>query len=77
MTCLENRDDPLATPEDLREWLQTLRTTRESVQSLVDQGLSEDEVVAARPTAEFDDSHGGGFMNPETYNRLLYRSLTR
>ncbi len=68
---------PVATPEDLQTWLQMLRTTRESVQNLIDQGLSEDQVVAARPTAEYDDRYGGGFMNPENYNRLLYQSLTR
>lgn len=68
---------PLATPDDLRDWLQILRITRESMRDLIDEGLSEDEVVAARPTAEFDESHGGGFMNPENYNRLLYQSLTR
>ena len=61
----------------LRDWLQVIRATRESVQNLIDRGLSEDEVVAARPTAEFDEQYGGGFMPPETYNRLLYQSLSR
>ena len=68
---------PLATRDDLRDWLRVVRDTRESIQSLIDQGMSEDEVVAANPTAEYDDSHGGGFMNPETYTRLVYTSLTR
>ena len=68
---------PLATPEDLRAWLQMLRTTRESIQDLIDQGLSADEVVAANPTAEFDETHGGGFMNTENYTRLVYQSLSR
>jgi cyclase len=68
---------PLATADDLQEWLKMLRVTRESMQSLIDEGLSEDEAFAARPTAEFDESYGGGFMNPENYNRLLYQSLSR
>ena len=68
---------PLATADDLRDWLQVLRTTRESIQDLIDQGMSADEVVAANPTAEFDETHGGGFMNPENYTRLVYQSLTR
>jgi len=69
---------PLATPDDLREWLQMLRSTRASMQRVVDQGLSEDEALAARPTAQFDDDYGVGcFMNVETYNRLLYQSLSR
>ena len=68
---------PLATPDNLRDWLQVLRSTREGIQDLIDQGMSEDEVVAANPTAEFDETHGGGFMNPENYTRLVYQSLTR
>ena len=68
---------PLATADDLRDWLQVLRSTREGIQDLIDQGMSEDEVVAANPTAEFDETHGGGFMNPENYTRLVYQSLTR
>ena len=68
---------PLATPDDLRDWLRVLRATRESIQDLIDQGMSEDEAVAANPTAEYDASHGSGFMNPETYTRLIYQSLTR
>lgn len=68
---------PLATPDDLRDWLQMLRATRESIQELIDQGMSEDEVVAANPTAAYDETHGGGFMSPETYTRLVYLSLTR
>ena len=68
---------PLATPDDLRDWLRVLRATRESIQDLIDQGMSEDEAVAANPTAEYDESHGSGFMNPETYTRLIYQSLTR
>ena len=68
---------PLATPDDLRDWLQVLRSTRESIQELIDRGMSEDEVVAANPTAEYDETHGAGFMNPENYTRLVYQSLTR
>tara|TARA_B100000029_G_scaffold89197_1_gene78892 strand:+ start:1473 stop:2360 length:888 start_codon:yes stop_codon:yes gene_type:complete len=67
----------LATAEDLHEWLRVLRITRESMQKLIDDGLTEDEAFAARPTAEFDETHGGGFMSPESYNRLLYQSLSR
>lgn len=33
--------------------------------------------VAANPTAEYNESHGGGFMSPENYTRLVYQSLTR
>ncbi len=68
---------PLSDAAGLAAWLEMLKVTRVSMQSLIDQGLSEDEAVAARPTAESDEQYGGGFMNPENYNRLLYQSLSR
>ncbi|HEY5622535.1 MAG TPA: MBL fold metallo-hydrolase, partial [Gammaproteobacteria bacterium] len=62
----------------LADWLSMLRDTRSSMQAAVDQGMSEDAAWAARPTSEYDDQVDDGcFMNPETYNRLLYQSLTR
>lgn len=64
--------------DDLAEWLDMLKATRLSVQSLIDQGMSDNEAWAARPTAAFDISYSAGcFMNPENYTRLLYQSLTR
>ncbi len=68
---------PVSDAAGLAAWLDVLKVTRVSMQSLIDQGMSEDEAVAARPTAEFDEQYGGGFMNPENYNRLLYQSLSR
>jgi cyclase len=68
---------PLATPDDLRTYLDVLRQARQRIQSLIDQGRSEDEVVAADPTRQWDRQWGAGFMNPESFTRLAYRSLSR
>lgn len=68
---------PLATPDDLRDDLEVLRTVRDRIRSMIDQGMSEDAVFAANPTEEWNDSYGAGFMNPETFTRLVYRSLSR
>ncbi len=68
---------PLSDAAGLAAWLEMLKATRVSMQSLIDRGMSEDEAVAARPTAAFDEQFGGGFMNPENFNRLLYQSLSR
>ena len=67
---------PLSDSAGLAAWLEMLKATRVSMQSLIDRGLSEDEALAAGPTAQFDAQFGGGFMNPENYNRLLYQSLS-
>ena len=39
--------------------------------------ISVEVLATLMEIAEVDESHGGGFMNPENYNRLLYQSLTR
>jgi cyclase len=54
-----------------------LVAVRGKLQALIDQGMTEDEVVAARPTAEFDAAWGRGFMNPENFTRFSYQSLKK
>ena len=66
---------PLADADDLRAYLEVLRTARERIQSMINDGMSEDEVVAALPMADYDEQWGGGFMNPENFLRLSYQSL--
>ena len=66
---------PLANANDLRAYLEVLRTARERIQSAIDGGMSEDETVAADLMADYDEQWGGGFMNPENFVRLSYKSL--
>jgi len=66
---------PLANTNDLRIYLEVLRTARERIQSAIDSGMSEDEVVAAELMADYDEQWGGGFINPENFVRLSYKSL--
>jgi glyoxylase-like metal-dependent hydrolase (beta-lactamase superfamily II) len=67
----------LASPDDLRNYRDVLVEVRSRIQSMIDRGMSEDEVWAANPTAEWDAAWGAGFMNPETFTRLSYQSLNR
>lgn len=67
----------LANRADLQRFHDMLVTVRGRIQALIERGMSEDEVVAARPTAEFDAAWGQGFMNPENFTRFSYQSLTR
>ena len=66
----------LASRADLENWIGVLRTIRSRFQSLIDEGRSEDQVVAAGVTSEWDATFGTGFMNPEQFTRLAYQSLT-
>ena len=65
----------LASKADMQRFHDMLVKVRGNLKTLIDQGKTEDEVVAAKPTAEFDAGWGGGFMNPETFTRFAYQSL--
>ena len=63
-----------ATLKASRDMLATLRTR---VQKLIDEGKSEDEAVAAKPTRDFDAQfvHQGNFLTGDAMTRLAYQSL--
>ena len=62
----------LASPADLRAYRDMLETVRLRVAGLVANGRTEDQVVAAAPTADLDAIWGD---NPERFVRAVYRSL--
>ena len=57
--------------------LDMLRRARAAVAALVDQGMSEADVLAANPLAEFHNGYDWVFITTERMTRTLYRSLTR
>ena len=67
----------LANRSDIQRYHDMLVKVRANLKALVDQGKSEDEALAAKPTAEFDDAWGKGFMNAENFTRFAYQSLKR
>jgi cyclase len=67
----------LANKADMQRFHDMLVKVRANLQTLIDQNKTEDEVVAARPTAEFDAAWGQGFMNPENFTRFSYQSLKK
>ncbi len=69
---------PLSNRAELGAYLSMLQTVRNRVQAMIDEGMSEDEVVEAAPTSDFDAEWGGSdFMPPERFVRLTYRGLAR
>ena len=63
----------LASPEHLREYRDMLEIVRMRVASLVANGRTEEQVVAATPTADLDEAWGA---NSERFVRAVYQSLT-
>jgi glyoxylase-like metal-dependent hydrolase (beta-lactamase superfamily II) len=68
--------DPASTAT-LRASRDMLVALRARVQKLIDEGKSADEVVAAKPTQDFDAQfvHPGNFLTGDALTRLAYQSL--
>jgi glyoxylase-like metal-dependent hydrolase (beta-lactamase superfamily II) len=66
-----------ASTEILKASRDMLVTLRARVQKLIDEGKSEDQAVATKPTKDFDARwvHQGNFVTGDTMTRLAYQSL--
>ena len=68
---------PLATKADLIVYRNMLVSTIGKIKALVKQGKTLDEVVAAKPTAEFDERWGKGFVPPAHYIEMITKGLPK
>jgi cyclase len=62
---------------ELKEFRDMIDAVRERIQHMLDQGQTESQVLAAHPTAVFDDRWGHGRVSPEVFVREIYRSLKK
>lgn len=68
---------PLASRADLVSYRRMLVAVRDRIAALVRQKRTLDQVVAAKPTAEFDAAWGGGFMKPDVFVTVVYAILSK
>lgn len=66
---------PVGDRADLVAYRDMLSTIRDNVARLKAQGLSVDQVIAARPTAAFDETWGKAIISPALFTRLVYRGV--
>ena len=66
---------PLANCADLESYGQMLADATDRVRELMEQGMTVEQVIAARPNAAQDESLGNGFIKPEQFIRFIYSSL--
>ena len=67
----------LGTRSDLEATLNVLEVVRERVMELLDAGATVEEVVAAKPSDEFDLKWGTGFMRPNQWVGIIAESLAK
>ena len=65
----------LSNREELVGYRDMLITVRDRVQKLMNDGLSLDEVVASRPTADLDEQWQRGPIQSDVFVRLVFRGL--
>lgn len=63
---------PVATPADLRAYRDMVAGSYAAVKALVAQGKTKDEIVAAKPTAAWDEKWGKAFLKPEAWVSILW-----
>ena len=66
---------PLSSKTELEASIAMLKDVRNRVQALIDDGLTEDQVVAAAPLADLDATWSWNFINGERMTRAAYQSL--
>ena len=68
---------PLTDKQGLQQYHDLLVRLRNKIKTLVDAGNSKEQVIAAKPTREFDEHYGQGFMKPDIWTGIVYDSLTQ
>jgi glyoxylase-like metal-dependent hydrolase (beta-lactamase superfamily II) len=67
---------PMSDRAGLEEYHGMLVAARDRVQALVDQGMTLEQAVQAKPTAEWDELLGGVWITPAQFVTFIYNSLT-
>jgi cyclase len=65
----------VATGADLKAFQDMILTVKARVQKMIDSGQTEDQVISAHPSADFDSEWGHGPVTPGAFVHTLYTSI--
>jgi cyclase len=68
---------PLGNKVDLKAYRDMLATVSGRIKDQIKAGRKLEEVVASKPSAQFDDVWGKGFLPPEKFVAMLYGNLVK
>ena len=68
---------PLAGKRDLKAYRDILADVSLRVKTMVVQRKTREQVIAAKPTAAWDEAWGKGFMKPDMFTGLVYDSIAQ
>lgn len=67
---------PLGNKADLKAYREMLASVSGKIKALIKDGKTLEQVLAAKPSAEFDAVWGNGFLKPQKWVEMLYENLT-
>jgi cyclase len=68
---------PVVGFEEIRQQLVMFSAVRDRVASAIRAGKTQAEVVASKPTADFDQGRLGGAITPDRFVTLVYQDLSK
>ncbi len=66
----------MSNKKDLMAWRDMVTTIRSRIEMQMKEGKSLDEILASKPTEEFDEKWGKGFIEPDQFVQLVHQSLS-
>jgi cyclase len=75
-TKLINGHTPVGTKADLQVFREVMAGARDRVKALLAQGKTLEQVLAAKPSAQWDATWGKGPISPDMFVSFVYRSLS-
>jgi glyoxylase-like metal-dependent hydrolase (beta-lactamase superfamily II) len=68
---------PISNRQELGDYRDMLQTVTGRIKTLLSENTSLAQVQSDRPTANFDETYGGGFITSEKFVEMLYQDLSR
>jgi glyoxylase-like metal-dependent hydrolase (beta-lactamase superfamily II) len=68
---------PLGNKAELKSYRDMLSTVHKRMEKMIKEGKGIDEIVAAKPTADYDEKWGGGFLKPDYWVKIVYSVMKK
>jgi alkyl sulfatase BDS1-like metallo-beta-lactamase superfamily hydrolase len=66
---------PLGDKKALEKYRDMLVTVRDSMQKLIVQGSTLEEIVTKKPKADLEKTWGNGFQSPAAFHKILFLAM--
>ena len=66
---------PISNKQELTAYRDMLKTIIDRIRTMLRENVSLQQVQASMPTKAFDEKYGGGFINNETFVKMIYKNM--